>query len=270
MSLYCFGDSYTEGYKNDILFPPYGAYRKSLGVDDPMDMPPIWSEILGEKLGVESFNYAKGGSSNHETLLRFCEQSSKLKKDDIVIINWTYVQRCLWVISTEIKGDNQNHLTSTSPYHGEHYDPDKIYKNAYDIIAVNRTHFSWTYEVLRYQQLIDSLASSVGFKVYYWFTDDILFKNFSKLESNLNQEKYIIHDLIEKYDSTKYEYNFCCIPFNIFKEYGAKTVWDDSDGMADDNMHLGGTGHKVQAEIFYSYLTNTPYPKKLEVYSKLF
>jgi hypothetical protein len=267
MALYCFGDSYTEGYKNDMMFPPYKAYRNSLGVDDPMDMPPIWSEILGEKLGVESYNYAKGGSSNHETLLRFCEQSSKLKKDDIVIINWTYVQRCLWVMSNDIKNDNQNHLTSTSPHHSEHYDPHKIYKNAYDIIAVNRTHFSWTYEVLRYQQVIDSLASSVGFKAYYWFTDDFLFKNLSKIESNLNQEKYIIHDLIEKYDLTKYdEYNFCCIPFNIFKQYGAKTVADDSDGTVDDNMHLGGTGHKVQAEIFYSYLTNTSYPKKLEKY----
>jgi hypothetical protein len=266
MSLYCFGDSYTEGYRNDMRFPPYDAYRKSLGVDDPMDMPPIWSEILGEKLGVESFNYAKGGSSNHEILLKFCEQSSKLKKDDIVIINWTYIQRCLWVMSTEVSNDYKNHLTSTSPHNSEHYDPHKIYKNAYDIIAVNRTHFSWTYEVLRYQQLIDSLASSVGFRVYYWFTDDVLFKNLSKLESNLNQEKYIIHDLIEKYDSTKYEYNFCCIPFNIFKEYGAKTVYEESDGIADDNMHLGGTGHKVQSEIFYSYLTNTSYPKKLEKY----
>ena len=75
MALYCFGDSYTEGYKNDMRFPPYYEYRKSLGVDDPMDMPPIWSEILGEKLGIESFNYAKGGSSNHETLLRFGEHS---------------------------------------------------------------------------------------------------------------------------------------------------------------------------------------------------
>lgn len=266
MSIYCFGDSYTEGYKKDLHFNCYGEYRKSLGVDDPMEMPPLWSEILGEKLGVQSFNYGKGGASNHETLLRFSEHSSKFKKDDIVIINWTYIQRVLWVLAPESRDDDGNHLTSITPYMGEHYDPDKIYQNAYDTITVNRTHFSWTYEVLRYQQLIDSFAKSVGFRIYYWFTDDILFKNISKLEKNLNKDKYIIHDLIEKYDSIDYDYFFCCIPFNIFREYGAKTIFQDSNGFAKDHMHLGGTGHKVQAEIFYSYLTNTPYPKKLEKY----
>lgn len=265
MALYCFGDSYTEGYKNDMLFWPYDAYRKSLGVDDPKDMPPIWSEILGEKLGIESFNYAKGGASNHETLLRFCEQSHKLKKDDIVIINWTYVQRCLWVINPEGDGDIQNHITSVSPHQGQHYDRDGLYKDSYDVIAVNRIHFAWTYEVLRYQQLIDSLASSVGFKVYYWFSDDYLYKNISKLQ-DMNHHKFIIHDLIQKYEPMKYDYDFCCIPFNIFKEYGAKTIMDDSNGQGHDVMHLGGTGHRVQAEIFYSYLTNNPYPKKLEKY----
>lgn len=266
MSIYCFGDSYTEGYKKDLLFNCYAEYRKSLGVDGPMEMPPIWSEILGEKLGVQSFNYGKGGASNHETLLRFSEHSSKFKKDDIVIINWTYIQRVLWVLAPESRDDDGNHLTSITPYQGEHYDPHKIYQNCYDTITDNRTHFSWTYEVLRYQQLIDSFAKSVGFRIYYWFTDDILFKNISKLEKNFNKDKYIIHDLIEKYDSIHCDYFFCCIPFNIFREYGAKTIFQDSNGFSEDHMHLGGTGHKVQAEIFYSYLTNTPYPKKLEKY----
>lgn len=265
MALYCFGDSYTEGYKNDMNFWPYDAYRKSLGIDDPKDMPPVWSELLGEKLGIESFNYAKGGASNHETILRFSEHSSKLKKDDIVIVNWTYIQRCLWVLAPQVETDTRNSITSVSPHQGQHYDPDKIYQGAYDLIAVNRMHFAWTYEVLGYQQLIDSLASSVGFKVYYWFTDDYLYNNFSSIE-NMNQDKYILHDLIQKFDPMKYDYDFCCIPFNILKEYGAQTIMQDSNGMGHDSMHLGGTGHKVQAEIFYSYLTNTPYPKKLEKY----
>jgi hypothetical protein len=267
MTLYCFGDSYTEGYKNDMNFWPYDGYRKSLGLEDPKDMPPVWSEILGKKLGIESYNHGRGGASNHETMLRICEQSHKFKKGDIVIINWTYVQRCLWDLSPVAKGDTSYKLTSVSPYQGEHYDPRGIYMKAYEIIAVNRLSFTWTYEVLRYQQMIDTLSKSIGFDVYYWYTDDELFFNMKKIE-DVNQSKYIIHDLISTYDEKIIdgERKWACIPFNILKQYGAKTITEDSNGMGMDDMHLGGTGHKVQAEIFYSYITKTPYPKKLEKY----
>lgn len=263
MAMYCFGDSFTEGYKNDMYFIPYNDYRKSLGVNNAKDMPPIWSEILGEKLGIESFNYGKGGASNHEIFLRICNQIHKFKKDDIVIINWTYIQRCLWVLDDETKNDTTNHLTSVSPYQGKNYDPNNLYKDAYDIISLNRMKFSWTYEVIGYEKIIDDFAKSRGFKVYYWFTDDYLFYNFFKI-NNLNQEKYLINNLLQKYNSI--EFINTCITFNIFKQYGAKSIFEDSGEKADDIIHLGGTGHRVQAEIFYSYLTNTPYPKKLEKY----
>lgn len=265
MALYCFGDSYTEGYKNDMQFWPYDAYRKYLGLEDPMDMPPIWSEILGEKLDTDSFNYAKGGASNHETLLRFCEHSSKFKKGDIVIINWTYIQRCTWVIDPEGIEDYGYHITSVSPYQGEHYDPDNLYKDAYDIIAINRLKFSWTYEVLRYQTMIDTMAKEIGFDVYYWFTDDYLQENLAKIE-NLNQRKYILHDLMSEYNEETYGRDNCNIMFNTLRLYGAKTIQDDSNGAGHDPHHLGGTGHRVQAEMFYSYITNKPYLKKLEEY----
>jgi len=273
MALHCFGDSYTEGYKNDMKFPPYEEYRKSLGVDNPQDMPPIWSEILGKKLGMESVNHGKGGASNHETLLRICEQSKNFKKGDIVIINWTYVQRCLWDADTNLNDMNKynhpyNNLTSVTPHQGEHYDPNNLYKKTYDIIAINRLTFSWTYEVLRYQEIIDTLSTAMGFDVYYWFTDNYLFNNLKKIE-DVNQPKYIIHDLIRNWDSNilKGDRELACIPFNIFREYGAKTISEDSKKDVDE-MHLGGTGHKVQANIFYSYITKKPYPKKLQKYKK--
>jgi hypothetical protein len=265
MALYCFGDSYTEGYKNDMRFWPYDAYREYLGLDDPKDMPPLWSDLLGDKLGVESYNYGKGGSSNHEILLRICEQSHKFKKDDIVIIGWTYIQRCLWVINEQDDNDLSNRLTSVSPQQGHHYDRDGLFKDAYDIIAVNRVDYSWTYEVLGYQKIIDSLAKSIGFKVYYWFADNFLFENLSKIEET-NNEKYILSDLISDFNLKYEEDRLNCTLFDVLREYGAKTITEDSNGKGLDDMHLGGTGHKVQAELFYSYITKTPYPKKLEKY----
>lgn len=260
MALFVFGDSYTEGYKEDLGFPPYKQYREYLGVKNSKQLPPIWSEILGEKLGTDSYNHGKGGASNHETFLRICEQSSKFKKDDIVIINWTYIERVLWFIDDGWLNDTDYrcHLTSVTPHQGEHYDPRGEYQPAYDIIAINRQSFAWTYEIVRYQQMIDTLSNLIGFKVYYWFTDDYLFNNFKKIE-NVNQEKYILNDLISTFKRSEKTKQYCCIPFNIVNQFGGTTLYDETNFVEDD-MHLGGDGHRVQAELFYCYLTKTKYP----------
>ena len=262
MKLYCFGDSYTEGYKNDMSFWPYDAYRKFLGANHPSDMPPVWSEILGKRLEIESENLGKGGLSNHEIFFRISEHSHRFQKDDIVIINWTYIQRCMWVVDEMVPNDYTNHMMSISPHQGKWYDRNGLYKTTWDSIAVNRTHPSWTYEIKHYCEIINTLSKAIGFKVYYWFTDDYLFRNYSKI-SNVNTEEFILNDLISDYDSTKDNIGFCCIPFNIFGHYGGKTITQDTNGYGDDSMHLGGTGHRVQADFFYSYLTNTPYPSKI-------
>jgi hypothetical protein len=266
MALYCFGDSYTEGYKNDMKFWPYNAYRKYLGLDNPKDMPPLWSDLLGEKFAIESFNYGKGGASNHETFFTFVDKCSNIQSGDIVIINWTYIQRCLWITEEE-RDDFSNILRSVSTHQGEHYDPNGIYKETYDSIAVQRLSFSWTYEILGYQKIIDELAKERGFDVYYWFTDNHLYENLLKIE-DINQKKYILNDVVSKYQYKHVdgEFRMACFLFDAIREYGAKTLYEDSEGMCGDSMHLGGTGHRVQAEMFYSYITKTPYPKKLEKY----
>lgn len=256
--MYCFGDSYTEGYKNDMSFWPYDAYRHYLKTS-AQNMPKIWSEILGDLLDIETYNFAKGGASNQEIFFKICEYANQLKSGDIVIINWTYIQRCLWVIDDVSDDDFSNHLFSISPQQGEYFDKNGLYKNSWNTIAVNRMEFSYTYEIKRYIEIINTLSKSIGFTVYYWFTDDYLFNNISKI-LNVNTKNFIMNDLIKEYDSSKDERGFCCIPFNIFGKYGAKTIRQDSNNQADDSMHLGGTGHIVQAKFFYSYITNSKYP----------
>lgn len=257
MALFVFGDSHTEGYKNDLGFPPYKQYRKYLGVKNSKQLPPIWSELLAEKLNIPSHNHAKGGSSNHEILLRFSNICHEIKKDDIVIINWTHVQRCLWVTEPESE-DIENYITSISPYQNHQNDRAWLFKDAYDIISINRMHFSWTYEVLYYQNIIDTISNLIGFKTYYWFTDDYLYDNFKKIE-NVNQDKYLLNDLISTYNPNTNTKKYQCIPFNIIQQYGGTTLYDETL-FVEDNIHLGGDGHKVQAELFYCYLTKTKYP----------
>ena len=88
------------------------------------------------------------------------------------------------------------------------------------------------------------------------------FKLVTKLKKieNVNQEKYILNDLIEKFKPNLKIKQYCCIPFNIIKQYGGTTLYDETKFVEDD-MHLGGDGHKVQADLFYSYITKTDYPK---------
>lgn len=265
MALYCFGDSYTEGYKNDMGFPPYNQYLKWLNVKDPKKMPPLWSELLGEKLGVESFNLGKGGASNHEIFLKICEYSSRFKKNDIVIINWTYVLRILWDVhnyneSPETAYTGYN-LYSISPHQAEHYDDLGIFTECWEVIAQNRNSFQWTWEVVRYQEIIDSLSRSIGFDVYYWFTDDYLYKNFKRLKST-SEKKYILNNLVDDYNENTKIPQYCCRIFNVIRQYGGLSLDGETNGASEDSYHLGGVGHAVQAEMFYCYIKELPYPEK--------
>lgn len=260
MALFCFGDSYTEGYKKDPTFPSYKNYKDYLGLNSVEELPPTWSELLGKKLNTPVFNYGNGGSSNLEIFFKFCEMCSFIKSSDTVIINWTIIQRCLWDLENHNPDDEDYNLTSVNPLQADLYDKRGKYKTAFDLIAENRSTFQWTWEVIRYEEIIDELSKSVGFDVYYWYTDDYLFDNLSKLK-NVNQRKYILSDLINSYEEdTDGSYNFCCIPFNIFKPYGATTISQEV-GDDEDHMHLSGKGHSVQADFFYSYIMNLPYPK---------
>ena len=260
MALFCFGDSYTEGYKNDPTFPSYKSYKESLGLSSVKELPPIWSELLGEKLNTPSYNYAKGGASNLEIFFKFCEMCSSIKRGDIVIINWTIIQRCLWDMGDFNYDDEDFCLVSVNPLQAEHYDKNNKYKSAFDLIAENRSTFQWTWEVIRFEEIIDELSKNVGFDVYYWHTDDYLFNNLSRFK-NTNERKYLLSDLIQSYEEVDDDLmHFCCIPFNIFRLHGATTISQEV-GDDEDHMHLSGVGHKVQADFFYSYIMNLPYPK---------
>ena len=43
--------------------------------------------------------------------------------------------------------------------------------------------------------------------------------------------------------------------FNIIQKNGGKTINEETEGKIPDN-HLGESGHKVQAELFYNHIKN--------------
>lgn len=290
MNLYTFGASHTEGF-TDMSFQTFIDYKDWLGVNSVEEMPPTWGKILSEKLNCDSYeNFAKGAVSNQEILIEIGKQSSKFKKGDKVIINWASTLRTMWV--------KENQFLSISPQHKIREESLTSIPNiteTFKNISDNRQLPHWLLETQGYESLIDTLAKSIGFEVYYWFTDDVLLSLTRQFSKEFENRKYLLHDLIEKHygdiiheilyhemgpqifisfnekfaqDLEKirgliFKSPMYCIFFDILHQYGATTLLDETNGDVQDKYHLGKIGHKVQAELFYSYITNTPYSERI-------
>ena len=243
-TLHCFGDSYTQGHKNNDGYPPYIEWEKYRGGN----LPDTWSELLSRKLDMKLLNGAIAGSSNHEIFHSICQECNKFKKGDIVIINWTYMHRFRWAIEVNeniyIKNRwKRSSICKKNPCEIDEPPTDEIR----EAIAINRTNPLYIDEIYEYEKIIDILSESVGFDVYYWTSENTLIHN---LPYNLlHQKKYILHNLIK---GNEYRGLLTTILNN-----GGNLIVDETNSKVQD-AHLGEIGHKIQCDLFYNYITNPP------------
>ena len=249
-TLHLFGDSYTQGHKMDIHYPPYQLWKNLLDGN----LPPTWGELLSEKMDMALSNRAVAGMSNHEIFMTFCKHCSELRKGDILILNWTYMPRFRWA-SLEKDNDGEIMLDSRSK-------PIQIWKrlgggiNPHDLlhiekktlrdIVLNRTEDLYQQEIYDYENLIEHFAKSVGFKFFFWSAENNLIFNLPR--ENQRKNKYILH---EEFEISVTDHHF----FSMLKKYGGLNITDDTGGKVKD-MHMGETGHRVQYEMFYDYIVN--------------
>jgi hypothetical protein len=250
-TLFGFGDSYTQGHKLDTTYPRYKEWKEYLG----KELPDTWIDILSQKLNLEIRNYAIAGMGNQEIFQSICNHSDEFKKGDLVIINWTFMQRFRWV------GIERNDLgvpmlrdgkvveywvrLSSNPQKGFHID-----ENTRNDIAVNRTNKLYREEIYDYEKIIDTLAKAIGFDVYYWSADsDLIFEK--NLTGEYPLKKYILSDIVAPPDHSNGYIDFHIIKF--FGELGGLRICDETDFDVND-IHLGESGHKLQAELFYNYI----------------
>lgn len=271
--LWTFGDSYTAGILPDIdHFTPYVEYLKCLGISKE-EFPECWGYQLAKKLNFEYETVSVGGSSNEEIFNNICTKSSEFKKGDIVIINWTYLNRFLWALPKELWDLNNKGGFPMGKFRraGINVHIDEILekigtKETYEMVGSNNSMDSWIEIVLNYEKIIDSLAKSVGFDVYYWATEH---KIHSYLGKEYNQRKYICNDIAREYieDGLPTFRNLDNFPVELImmamKRYGASSISDETGGLVDDRHHFGIRGNEVQSELFYSWIMNKEYPKKV-------
>jgi hypothetical protein len=216
-SLWVFGDNASAifGKTKERRFKYYKEYRNG-------NFPKTWSELLSKELGLILRNMAIGGVSNYDIFDMFCKCAEQIKKDDLVIIGWSYVQ------SFRLVDENTNGFISVRNNQFKEYQVNipkmlnGIDKHTIDSILNNRKNTDWKNEIYNWESIINLLAKLIGFKLVYWTFD-----------TDLNKSYYIsTNDFRERLIS------------NGAEDFTMET----NELLVDDNF--GEKGHLVQFEYF--------------------
>jgi hypothetical protein len=253
--LHAFGDSYTEGQPMDCTFPPFVQWKELRGGT----LPKCWVELLGEKLEMKTFNYAQGGNSNYHTFEEICKHSQNFNEGDIVIVNWTYKTRFRWP-SFEVHSDG-------SPKYFDKYGKPSYYWRRmatneyvedYDFISKetkleilnNRTLKIYSDELYQYENLLEQYAKCKGFDIYFWSTDNDIIYNLPPNEFKV--KKYLLNDILDIGNYNNLHMGGDLISHII--KMGGKTILSETNGIVNDMIHLGESGHIIQSELFYNHI----------------
>ena len=221
--LWIFGDNNSTifGKTKERRFKYYKEYRNG-------QFPKTWSELLSKELNLDLKNMAVSGQSNYDIFDMFCKCSEQIKKNDVVIIGWGYIQRFRLV------DENTNSFVTIR---ANQYEPERINTPLFlnginidviDSILNNRTNTEWLCEVYNWETIINLLSKLIGFKIIYWTFDTNLNKSYYASSNNFRQ------DLIEQ---------------------GAEDITLETNGkLIDDNF--GEKGHLFQFKYFLNYIQN--------------
>jgi hypothetical protein len=222
-NLWIFGDNASAifGKTKERRFKYYKEYRNE-------NFPKTWSELLSKELGFTLKNMAVGGVSNYDIFDMFCKCAQQIKKDDLIIIGWSYVQ------SFRLIDENTNGFVSIRNNQFKEYQVNipkmlnGIDKYTLDSILNNRKHSYWNTEIYNWESTINLLSKLIGFKLLYWTFDTTLNKSYYVSTTNFRE------DLIKM---------------------GAEDITFETNGdLVDDNF--GEIGHMIQFKYFLNHIQN--------------
>jgi hypothetical protein len=236
-TLYTFGCSYTQDFEDINPHLHNGLKPAQLRyVDEFLNgvIPPTWSKVLSNLLGYDRINMAQGGSGNENIFENVCVMSPQFKKGDMVIIQWTENHRFRWP-------NSEGNWVQQLP--GWKIDIPTLSKSTYEEIIVIRDHSLYRKQLYNYHILIEQLALSVGFDIYYWSMGNNIITELPK------DKKFLLSD---KLDNSNYLNNNYNKYFRIMNGY---TVTEETNGLISDG-HYSKTGHEVIGRLFYEHITS--------------
>lgn len=249
-TLFTFGCSFSEEF--NVLLPRTSPNTRVDYIEQYFDgvAPDSWPTMLSKKLGLDIKNYSGNGgykdiinnfgegNCNQSILNNIAYYCNEFKKGDIVIVEWTYIERFKW--ANEGGRSMISVYPAFVPGTGIPDYPDYIDNNTAENIFVNRTNPLWINELFIQQKLLNQLAINTGFDIFYWTVDS----NIVKYKNNeiKNDKKYLLSDILGDKDY-----------MGLFNNNGAKTIIEETNQKVRD-WHYGVTGHQVQCDLFYNYI----------------
>lgn len=228
-TLYTFGCSYTSDFLLDSFGNTPNPASPFLKFHNGI-LPEIWPVILSKKLNFELKNYGYPGLSNYGIFDRFCDNCYQLKKGDIVILEWTRMQR--FRLTQDGKLPTVLPIQSEVQREGSIINPDSIIE-----MQVNRLEKPWRDEIYSYQNFISEFCKVIDCELYIWAADKDLIN--SESEEFKKQLNYLVPEA--NYDMFHY----------LNEVHSALTMYEETNGFAPDKQHYGGIGHQIVADIFY-------------------
>jgi hypothetical protein len=153
MRIFAFGDSFTNGFEDE----------KALHVKEYISWkgykPKGYLNFLSEYYSCEVYNFAIQGNDNYSILESFCNNFDKIKDDDLVVINWSKVER-FRVVNT------LDSWVRIVPNHLGILNQTDISLKTANEIMVNRMSKKYVEEVLNWSKLIDQISK--GKKILQW------------------------------------------------------------------------------------------------------
>jgi hypothetical protein len=247
--LWAFGDSYTAGILPDIdHFTPYVEYLKFLGIKK-QDFPKSWPYQLAHKLNMEPIVFATGGASNEEITMNILNNIPTFQKNDIVIVEWSYMNRYMWALPNKNHNSNEiakpfgkfNRCSIYTEFKLENgYVPTEVFKH----VGINKSLDAWTLQIQLFQNMLEYLSNLIGFHLFIWSSDDNIYKN-------IKSDKWIIGDIVLDYLSTNTTGNSF---LKSIRPFGATSILQETNGKVNDCYHLGIRGNEAQSNLFFEYI----------------
>jgi hypothetical protein len=146
-TLWTVGDSFSSDF--DIHSDDDSNVKKYLKLKNENTLI-SWPNTLSVMLNYKIKNLAKGGNSNYQIFQDFCDVSSQISENDVVIICWGLITkfRTVW----------NNNFKNNYPTKG----------GFWDNVIEDRENIKWSDEIYSWENLILNYAKCKKFKIYFW------------------------------------------------------------------------------------------------------
>lgn len=238
--LFTFGCSFTEDFKqfSDINNNTRTQYIHKFcnGV-----APDCWTDVLGKSLNFEINNLGannagthqlipdQSGNSNEHIFNNFCHMVNHINEGDVVVIQWTFMERFLWIDETH------NRTVSILPNQYSSIKNEQLMNE----ILINKSHHLWINQIFIKEKLMNECADYKKFKIFYWSIDE----KFYRLKSEIikNNPRYLFNNKLNEYKTI----------IEMIYRNGGKSITHETNNEIDDS-HFGKTAHKVLGDFMYN------------------